>query len=144
MAPLTTRVALSWAFIPGPKQMDAPMNSTSLQDITEHPAADIAATLLAYPGTELVHRAEPSWWNWKARWHDGDRVINLNSSLFEDETTWGGLDIEADCLVGDILSLWSFLLSKHPGIWLHAPDCTMHTQRSFLAEITAKSDQGVA
>ena len=32
-----------------------------------------------------------------------------------------------------------FLLANHPGIWLHAPDCTMHTHHSFLEEIASET-----
>lgn len=136
--PLTWPVVLSgWAFSPGPEQMDEPTNSQFADEISEHSAKSIAASLLAFPGTELLYPVDPSWYQWKARWQDGDRFIGLDMTLFDDEETWGGSEIEADCLAGDIVECWSFLQARHSGIWLHAPDCTMHTQQSFLKGLLA-------
>ena len=90
---------------------------------------------------EAVHPAEPSWFDWIARWSNNDRFINLTMTLFDDlEETWGGSEIEVNCLAGDVINLWTFLLTKYEGIWLHAPDCTMHTPHSFLEELTSESE----
>lgn len=68
----------------------------------------------------------------------------MTLTLFGDlEETWGGSEAETDCLAEDILGLWPFLLAKHTGIWLHAPDCTMHTQRSFLKQLAADVEQDI-
>lgn len=143
MVPLTFPVNLTdWGFIPGPELMDEPFDSTELQDISEHSPESIAATLLAFPGTKLVHSAEPSWYDWRAEWQFHERCIALDMTVFDDEEGgWGGSGIEAKCLAGDIIRLWSFLQTKHSGIWLHAPDCTMHTQQSFLEEIATYRDR---
>lgn len=130
-------VLSGWGFIPGPEQMDEPTNSQFGDEISEHPAKSIVASILAFLGTELTHSADPSWYQWQARWHDGDRFIDLDMTLFDDKETWGGSEIEADCLAGDIIKFWSFLQARHNGVWLHAPDCTMHTQQSFLKGLIA-------
>ena len=118
MALLKTRVVLrDWAFSPGPEQMDEPTDSQSVDEISQHPAKKIAATLLAFPRTEVVHPAGPSWFEWKAKWSDNDRFINLTMTLFDDlEEAWGGSEIEVNCFAGDVMDLWSFLLTKHEGI----------------------------
>lgn len=121
--------------------MDEPTDSQIVDDISQHPTRSIAAALLAFPGAEIVHPADPSWYQWKARWYYNSRSVDLTMTLFDDlEETWAGSGVEADCLAGDIMGLWSFLLAKHTGIWLHAPDCTMHTPHSFLEELASESE----
>ncbi len=117
--------------------MDEPTNSQFGDEISQHLAKSIAVSILAFPGTELAHPADPSWYQWQARWHESNRFIGLDISLFDDEENWGGSGIEADCLAGDIVEFWSFLQARHGGVWLHAPDCKMHTQQSFLKGLLA-------
>ncbi len=138
---LTTPIILrDWAFSPGPELMDEPTDSQFVDEISQHPAKSIAATLLLIPNMEVVHPAAPSWFEWRAKWSDNDRFICLTMTLFDDlAETWGGSEIEANCLAGDIIGVWSFLLAKHPGVWLHCPDCTMHTPRSFLEDLVSDS-----
>ena len=79
-------VALSgWAFSPGPEEMDEPTDSQFADEISQHSAVDVAATILTFPGIELCHPADPSWYQWKAHWQDGDRIIELDMTLFDDE-----------------------------------------------------------
>jgi hypothetical protein len=125
-----------WALVPGPAEMDRPGSSLDLHDLILHRPDAIAESILAFPGTRLLHAAEPSWWEWRARWQDGPRHIEMDMTLFENgEERWGGSALEADCTAGDVLALWSFLQSRHAGIRLHDPDCDLHTHRSFLAAL---------
>jgi hypothetical protein len=53
-------------------------------------------------------------------------------TLFEDEQeSWGGSPITADCSLDAIQAFWSHLQSRHRGVWLHDPDCIVHTYDSF-------------
>lgn len=121
--------------------MDEPTDSQIVCDISQHSAQSVAASLLAFPNTVMVHPADPSWYQWKAHWQNGNRFIDLNLTLFDDEETWGGSEVEADCLAGDVIKLWTLLQARHSGVWLHAPDCTMHTQESFLTEFVVGETQ---
>lgn len=133
--PENTRVILThWAFVPGPERMDAPCNSQDVKEIAEHSPTSIARTLIGYSGLVVVHDAEPGWYQWRAEWRTGTRSIDLDMTLMDDEI-WGGSEIDADCLAADILNLWALLQERHRGIWLHAPDCTMHTRQSFLETV---------
>ncbi len=144
MTSLTTPIILiGWAFVPGPNLMEEPTDSQIIQEISEHSAASVAATLLAFPGTQVIHPAEPSWWQWTAEWRSDERSIGLGMTLMNDEesqTMWGGSMIDANCLAGDIIEIWTVLQARHAGVWLHA-DCIMHTQQSFLEAVTMETEQ---
>lgn len=116
--------------------MDEPRSSLDLHELVEHTPAAIADSLLSFPGTRLLHPAERSWWDWKARWESGERYIEIDVTLFDNEEQhWGGSSLDANCSVEDLLTLWRVLQSRHSGIWLHDPDCEMHTPESFLANL---------
>lgn len=130
--------ALGWALIPGPLEMEGSRTSVDLQEITEYAPEDIAQTLLRFPGMEIQHPAEPSWWEWKARWQGDGRFIDIDMTLLEGEQEWwGGSGLQGNGTIGDVLALWSFLRASHPAIWLHNDYCEMHTPDSFAEEYTA-------
>jgi hypothetical protein len=121
-----------WSLIPGPVLLAQPMNSQDLQDIEPYSPADMAASFLSFRETRLLHQATPSWWDWRARWESESHFIEVNMTLFKDEAqSWGGLRITADCSNDEIEALWSHLQTRHRGIWLHGPDCIIHTHDSF-------------
>jgi hypothetical protein len=121
-----------WALIPGPTDLAQPMSSLDLQDVTLFSPAEIVESFLCFPGIRLLHAAAPSWWQWSARWKAGDDFIEIGMTLFEDEAqSWGGSPITANCSLDAIESLWSHLQARHRGIWLHDPDCVIHTPDSF-------------
>jgi hypothetical protein len=53
--------------------MNESLSSVNLQEMVEHPPDAIAQTFLTFPAMQLLHPAEPSWWNWKAQWEVGKR-----------------------------------------------------------------------
>jgi hypothetical protein len=121
-----------WSLIPGPGQLAEPMNSQDLQDIEVHSPVAMAESFLSFPDMRLLHPATPSWWSWRARWERGADFIEVGMTLFEDEAqSWGGSPITANCSIDAIEALWSYLQSQHRGVWLHGPDCVIHTQDSF-------------
>jgi hypothetical protein len=121
-----------WSLIPGPRELAQPVNSQDVQDIELHPAAAIADSFLSFPGMRLVNSPDPSWWQWRARWESGPDFIEVGMTLFDDETlSWGGSPISADCTRESIEALWSHMQSRHSGVWLHEPECTVHTHESF-------------
>ena len=115
--------------------MNEPTNSQWAPEIAEHSPESLALAILAFPNVRVLHPAEPTWWEWKAEWRSDGRSITMNMTLFEEPEFWGGSEIVVDCLAGDFLELWSFLQARLSGIWLHDPDCVMHTQGSFLEEL---------
>jgi len=121
-----------WSFIPGPAVLAHPMNSQDLQDIEEISPTEIAESFLSFPGVRLLQPRTPSWWEWRARWESGSAFIEIGMTLFEDEPqSWGGSPITVDCSLDDIEGLWSHLQSRHRGVWLHDPDCIIHTHDSL-------------
>jgi len=121
-----------WSFIPGPAELTQPMSSQDLKDIEEISPAAIAESFLSFPGVRLVHPPAPSWLEWCARWESGSDFIEVGVTLFEDAAqSWGGSPITADCSPDDIEGLWSHLQARHRGVWLHDPDCILHTHDSL-------------
>jgi hypothetical protein len=108
------------------------MNSVDLQQIEYSSAEAIATSFLSFPGTRLVHSARPTWWEWIGRWESGADFIEINMTLFDDEAqSWGGSAITADCSLDQIAALWSHLQSDNPAVWLHDPECIIHTHASL-------------
>jgi hypothetical protein len=128
-------VTSGWTFIPGPETFREPLYSTSISEIAEYSPDSIASAILSFPDTSLIRRAEPSWWEWRARWQKEARFIEIGFSLFETEPAfWGGSELKADCLVSDLLALWLTIRSSHPAVWLHSPDGRVYTPDSFVSE----------
>ena len=108
------------------------MNSVDLQKIEFCPAEAIAKSFLSFPGVRLLHPAKPSWWEWRARWESRTDFIEIDMTLFDDEgQSWGGSAITADCSFDQIDALWSHLQSDNRAIWLHDPECIIHTHASL-------------
>jgi hypothetical protein len=123
-----------WAFIPGPRDIPAPpISSVTLrEEIGSYRPGAIAAFFLSYPGFRLLHPAEPSWWQWKAAWESPSGFISVSMTLFDDaEKTWGGSDLKVRCHSDDLLELWRKMRERFPAVWLHNPDCEIHTPESF-------------
>jgi hypothetical protein len=134
MADLSVRYAGShFALVPGPRSFEEPFHSYCVNEIAEYAPESIADTLLSIPGIRVLHAAEPSWWEWEAVWEEGDRMILLGMTLFEDSGYWGGTKLECDCTLADILNLWVAVRINHPSVWLHGDDCRVYTPQSFIA-----------
>jgi hypothetical protein len=134
-------VTSGWSFIPGPEKLEEPTYSTALCEIAIYPPDSIAAAILDFRDTQLLHAAEPPWWDWRARWEEDDRFIVLDMTLFELESgqiSWGGSGLITDCLISDVLALWKVLRRPHPCVWLHSPECRVYTEVSFLKEYNDK------
>src|SRR5947209_11265269 len=108
-----------WSLVPGPLA-DPPPSSVHLQDIAAYPPRLVAEAFLAFPGMRVRHPAEPTWWNWIARWEQCERWIEVGFTLFEVEPpAWGGSDLRGHCTVSDILGLWRAVRSRVPACWMH-------------------------
>jgi hypothetical protein len=122
-----------WAFIPGPPEIpDPPASSLNQNEIAAYPPEAIAQALLAYPGFNLMQKADPSWWQWRAGWERGPCFLLVEMTLFEtDPIAWGGSGVSGYCELEDLLSLWRALRERFPAIWLDNSDCEIHTPDSF-------------
>jgi hypothetical protein len=120
-----------WSFIPGPLTRP-PESSLELHDLVGYAPESVAEAFLSYPGMQLLHPADPSWWEWKARWGRDERFIELDMSLFETEpVTWGGSTITAHCSLDDLMRLWEAVRTRCQAVWLHNGDCEIHTPDSL-------------
>lgn len=129
-------VTSDWSLIPGPDQIEEPFYSTSMDEISQYAPESIARAIISFPDTRLLHPAEPSWWDWQARWERGGRRIDINMTLFEGGETswWGGCILGTSCNISDLVDLWSSVRASHPAVWLHAPDCRIYSPDSFMAK----------
>jgi hypothetical protein len=127
----------NWALVPGPLDTSKPMSSLDLRNQVEYAPEEIAKTLLEYPGTTLLHGADPTWWDWKARWENDSGIVELTVTLMgRSDKLWGGSEIQADCSPQELIAIWRHLSAAYPGVWLHDPDCCMHTEQSFLETLS--------
>ena len=131
------RVDLSgWSLIPGPL-FDPPRCSTELHDLVVYPAELVAEALLAFPGMQVTHQADSSWWSWSARWtsEDGHRSMDVNFTLLgEEPPTWGGSEIEGACELSDILAFWEVVRRQIPACWMHDWNCRILSPDEFREE----------
>lgn len=132
MSTIRFQTQAEWSLIPGPAELTQPMNSQDLQDIGSFSPELIADSFLSFPGVRLLHPPKPSWFHWLARWDYGRDFMQIGMTLFDDEQqSWGGSPITADCSPDQMDALWSHLQAQHSGVWLHDRDCIVHTRDSF-------------
>lgn len=122
----------NWSLIPGPLA-EPPESSVDLDDITEYPPDVVAEAILAFPGMRLQHPAEPTWWEWAARWDHNERWISVvGLTLFDIEPpAWGGSGLDGRCELADILGFWATVRSRVPACWMHNSLCEIHSPESF-------------
>lgn len=130
-----------WDLSPGPLT-NPPKYSFDLNHSVDYPPEVVADATLNFPGMRLVHEAEPTWWEWVARWERDQRWIEVGFSLSEppepDEPCWQGSGLRGACELPDILGLWFTIRSTVPACWMHNSNCEIHSPESF-AELMEKS-----
>jgi hypothetical protein len=129
------------ALVPGPADIEQPLYSFQVYDeIVGHAPEGVAAALLSIPGMRRTNSAEPSSWDWKARWDIGDRYLELDFTLLEpdDGVAWGGSNLRGRCRRSDLMSIWSALRERFEGVWLHDAECRLWTPESFAEQKIAE------
>lgn len=122
----------NWSLVPGPPSIRPPFESTGLDVIEEYSPQGVAATVLAIPGVELIHPAEPDWWSWVARWASSEEHIDLAMTLFDTAPrSWGGFTLRGRAAAQALLTLYSHIHAALPATWLHNAECELHTAESF-------------
>jgi hypothetical protein len=127
-----------WKLLIGPPDLSEPTPSWAVDFLPQYWPDEVAATILAVPGCSLVCPAVPDWERWAVRWECAGRVIEFSRpELVEMDNGpalwWAGCDLEADCLVGEVLGVWEAIHRRFPGIWPYNPDSWYQTRESFLA-----------
>lgn len=127
-----------WSLSAGPLT-NPPASSLVLEDIVLYPPEIVADSILSFPGIRLKHPADPTWWDWVARWDECGRWIEVGFTLFDtDPPAWGGSVLEGCCELTDILELWSTVRSRVPACWMHNTLCEIHTPESFAKVVQAE------
>lgn len=139
-----------WALCLGPRDVDCPLEtqgiSSDLQDAYD--PAEIAASILSYPGCRQVAAPTPGWEAWQARWKEGDRWVDFHQAQL-----WDGLDVPGlwwnltflkfDCRLGDILDITEHVRHSFPSVYLYdGITDTIHTPASmqeYLEELFAET-----
>jgi hypothetical protein len=120
-----------WSLTPGPLS-DPPPSSVALRDIEQYPPEVVAEAILAFDGMRLKRPAEPTWWDWLARWDQGERWIEVGFTLFDIEPpAWGGSGLEGQCELADMLGLLAVVRQRVPACWMHNTLCEIHSPESF-------------
>lgn len=127
-----------WSLSAGPLA-HPPASSLVLEDIVLYPPEIVADAILSYPGMRLKHPADPTWWDWVARWDERGRWIEVGFTLFDtDPPAWGGSGLDGCCELTDILELWSTVRNRVPACWMHNTLCEIHTPESFAKVVHAE------
>jgi hypothetical protein len=120
-----------WSLVPGP-HVHAPSSSVDLHEVTLYAPELVAEAILAFPGMKLLRRADPTWWEWSARWEQSGRWIEVGITLFDTEPpAWGGSGLAGICELADVLDLWMAVRSRAPASWMHNTNCEIHSPESF-------------
>ncbi len=132
----TRRLRMQMDLIPGPPHGDKVLYSAAIQVLARYPAEVIAAAMSMVPNinVELDGTLDPRAWRW--RWAQGNRSIHVGFSTLDAITTgqaatWGGCTLDADCQVGDLITLWENLRKTHPNIWIHFNGRVFTPQKLF-------------
>ncbi len=129
------------ALVPGPPDIEQPLYSFQVYDeIVGHAPEEVAAALLAIPGMRRTNTAEPTSWEWKAFWENGDRYLELDFTLMEpdDGLVWGGSSLQGWCRESDLMNIWSALRKRFDGVWLHDAECRLWTPESYAERKNAE------
>jgi hypothetical protein len=133
------------SFVAAPANLPERFSSVALNDSELYPPEVIAEAFLAVPGTGLLHPAEPGWDEWRARWQEGSRYIEVDMMACQVEPElcggysllWGGSGIKMHCLLSDLLAFWQRVRSRCPGVWLHDTETVMWSPETFAQEVAA-------
>ena len=153
---LLRHLRLKLDLIPGPPHHDRALYNPAIQAIARYPAVEVATAIGAMRGITLVTDGsfDPRAWQWVWR-ADGDRRLRVGftamGSVIEspEDLAWGGSPLEADCLVGDLLTFWAHVRRTHPDTWLHydgrvyTPDAFVDRVREVLEAIVITDLPGV-
>ena len=126
-----------WRLLIGPPDLSEPTPSWAVDFLPKYEPQEVAAAILAVPGCLLLSQAAPDSEEWAAWWEADGRAIQFlrPEVLFfdEDETPrWCGCDLETDCRVEDMLTVWEAIHRRFPGVWLYGPDSWYQTRESFI------------
>jgi hypothetical protein len=126
-----------WCLIPGPLE-NPPRSSVALNDVAEYPPYVVAEAFLDFPGMRVVHAADPTWWNWRARWQSDHGFFEVDMSLFETEPpSWGGSLAVGHCELDEFLEFCQHVRHRLPAVWLHNSACEIHSLESFAVQVSA-------
>ena len=137
---LLRHLRLKIDLIPGPPHNDRSLYNPAIQAIARYPAVEVAAAIGDLRGVTLVTdgSGDPRAWQWV--WRDGDRLLRIGftamGTVIESpaDLAWGGSPLEADCLVGDLLTFWAHLGRTHADAWLHY-DGRVYTPDGFVGRL---------
>jgi len=134
-------------FVFGPRELPERAFRFAVEQVEVYSPDEFAVAVLSAPGVHLAQSAVPTWSDWRARWEQGDRFIELDMlpCPIDPEyrpgvaVAWGGSRLRANCLLGDVLDLWAAIRSKCPGVWLHGTDCRLYSPESFAAKFGGRT-----
>ena len=127
---MTPFARLGWALVPGPTNLDGIGNSQDSHDLTMIPPERVIDALLAIPGVECIHPAEPDWWSWRALYVGERDGCEIDCTLFVEPPAWGGSELDGIEDPRTLLDIWRAL--DIPGVYAHNGDCELFSQQAFV------------
>jgi hypothetical protein len=133
----------SWLLVPALAELKEPAYSFELNDLPLYPPEVIADAILSAPGVRLAQPAQPSWKDWKARWEEKGRYIEIAINALEAESengkilAWESSSIRLHCRPSELLAVWEVIRSKCPGVWLDDEHSRLWSPRSFAERFSA-------
>jgi len=113
------------ALIPGPKRLEALINSEAIGDIVHYSAVEVARFFQSLPDMTAIHQSPLvngralSGCSW--RWARDERWIVVGMCLLDgvDGIVWGGSPLVCCCQAADVVALWRSTQQQFPATWIH-------------------------
>ena len=107
-----------------------------------YPPEEVAAAILSAPGMR-IDRPAPTWEDWKARWEQAGRYIEVELNAMEAESdvgavlAWESSPIRVRCRPSEFLAVWESIRSRCRGVWLADEDNRLWSPPSFAERFGA-------
>jgi hypothetical protein len=125
-----------WLLVPAPPELKEPAYSFDSYRIPLYPPDEIAAAILSAPGMR-IERPPRTWEDWKARWEQAGRYIEVEINAMEAESdvgtvlAWESSPIRVRCRPSEFLAVWESIRSRCGGVWLADENDRLWSPRSF-------------
>jgi hypothetical protein len=127
-----------WLLVPAPPELKEPAYSFESYRIPLYPPEEVAVAILSAPGMRIDGPTR-SWEDWKARWEEAGRYIEVGINAMEAEPdggpvlAWESSPLDVHCRPSEFLAVWEAIRSRCPGVWLDDEDNRLWSPRSFAA-----------
>jgi hypothetical protein len=125
-----------FSLIPGPQNIDYTFNSQNLNELAEYPISDILNYFQSIENVTVLKNGGVDPYLWLLKWEKESRYFTIRFTSFDGENNspWGGSEIEANCTKQDFLEFWLKIREKYKAVWVHDSDCIVYSVEAFINE----------